>query len=147
MCMIGEFVEMRTVPRATPLTGWRTWRIGPAGSLKSDVQTEYTWHRVSHADKCPMPLSTHGLWAFKSQKAARAWSTPQANGSPWGKVALWGRVAVHKDGYRAEHARVMHVVFARFQSCNDPCDACAKDRANLGTARRLWRTAPARGKK
>ena len=141
MCMIGEFVKMQTVPRATPLTGWRTWRIGPAGSLRS-VFKGHTWRRVSHADKRPTSTPQHGLWAFKSQTAAKA------NGSPYGRVELWGRVAVHTGGYRAEHARIIRVVFGQLQSrCSAPCSVCNKEKANLETARRRWRTVPARGKK
>lgn len=92
-----------------PLVGWRAWSlhddqlVGATGwPWRSRIRRAWcaTWHDPGGVD-LPFDHCVCGLYAYKDRSVVFA----QA-GSIWGQVSLWGQVAIHESGYRAEWARI-----------------------------------------
>ncbi len=92
-----------------PLVGWRTWSlhddrlVGATGwPWKARIRRAWcvSWHDPGIAD-VPFDHCVCGLYAYKDRSAVVAQGP-----SIWGQVTLWGRVAIHEGGYRAEWARI-----------------------------------------
>lgn len=58
-------------------------------------------------------VTTDGVHAFKTRDGALGYAVAECI-SPLaiGRVALWGTVIEHVDGWRAEHAKVVDIDFA-----------------------------------
>lgn len=124
MCVIGDFVEMRDVSADKPLTAYRFWRSG-LKPLRARRKALPPWKlgKVKRAHMRPGPRATcypigiapprdavAGLWAFNRMFRAKIERRERIGerGGPIGKVRLWGRVAVHEYGYRAQYARIVY---------------------------------------
>lgn len=104
------------VPLDVPLysnyiTGWRVWRWYPATQLLGAISSSVTWPpgRMMRAEcsiamrrKSPHSFDgcTCGLYASNKLVDCRRLTSYCF----YGEVALWGQVAVHEHGYRAEYA-------------------------------------------
>ena len=125
MCMIGSELRkpVMNVRRGKPIVAFRAWRLTRGGNLRSTSQN-FRWNKngVTTAgiapDKakkmsyfntwgirqCSTIENNDGLWAFKTPTAVdRQFGR---YGYKVGVVLLWGRVVEHRNGYRAEHARI-----------------------------------------
>jgi hypothetical protein len=112
-------------PRGDALLAWRIWayrdnRLHPSlgENLPPDIRTAAWRPREAEEAKCPLvrhhesphPRCTCGYYAVKRLATALSWARAR-NRAPAsedvivvGRVALWGRVIEHEDGYRAQHA-------------------------------------------
>ena len=80
---------------------WRAWGIS-GGFLKSlFVQRHWAPGQVMTGQ--PQDYGTEGVHAFKT--AAKTIDEYGRGRLVIGRVALWGKIIEHKDGYRAENAR------------------------------------------
>ncbi len=90
------------------IVGWRIWYVDQDGVLGSIVV------RVSWPDREPITsrygnyrlgiLTPHiGVFGFKNQRSAHLMDEA-AVPCTIGEVALWGRIAEHRHGYRAQYA-------------------------------------------
>ena len=98
--------EIPLLTHAIP--GFRAWRLadgvlGPATAGRGDWSpgTNVGVCAMGHRHAVPDPDCTCGLYAFHTMHA-------QLSGE-WcvGAIAAWGAVEVHRDGFRAERARVI----------------------------------------
>lgn len=110
MCMIGDFKKMRNVRRGRPIVAYRTFRPHLRSMFKP-----FKWNNgtVTVADYAPSdrwPAMHSGLWAFKTAaKATHMRDSYHVKGrvkKKIRKVLLWGIVAEHKLGYRAQYGLV-----------------------------------------
>jgi len=112
-----------------PLTGWRRFNLRQRGSLLVSANYPTPWPTRDPGEACciaeanayfttlqgaedwephapddPVPQlgCTCGFYAFKD----RARAEDHHQGSVLARVALWGRVAVHVHGYRAQRIRI-----------------------------------------
>ena len=92
-----------------PLVGWRAWSlcddrlVGATGwPWASRIRRAWcaSWHGSGTAD-VPFDRCVCGLYAYKDRTTLAALAA-----SVWGQVSLWGQVAIHESGYRAEWARI-----------------------------------------
>lgn len=90
---------MATETEKTPaIVGYRLWRLSPNGFLMSEVRP-YVWPPLEPAEG-DSRSEQGGIYAFSEP-------TPTVNfwpGSAYGEVWLWGVVARHTQGYRAQFA-------------------------------------------
>lgn len=104
-----------------PVVGFREWLI-VRGALTSPY-IPYRWREAVARARCypanrnlqfgrgwvaepheaPHPSCKCGIYAFYRPRTATPF--PDAD-RVWGIVTVWGRLEVHSDGMRAEHARV-----------------------------------------
>jgi len=110
----------------TPVVGWRAWRVGP-DQLESIVYSDSVWlpgkpiNAVcawqGTAAETPSRDCGCGIHATKTMREAMTWLRPcrmpgcilehrhTALGARiLGRVALWGKVIEHKNGWRGEFA-------------------------------------------
>lgn len=107
-----------------PVIGFRTWKYGGRGQLKSVVQ-DFSWEKRNEA-KCMRPFHLHrapapaegcgcGLYAFHDLVNASTYGAealPRC-GEPQDIVGIvrgWGNLRVHKDGWRAQHAEILAII-------------------------------------
>lgn len=83
------------------------WILSPAG-----YQTGRPWNKgtnTAHCGKAPHPAPLHnctcGLYARHSLDIVNA--SYAGRGYVIGAIAAWGRIEVHHDGFRAEHAEIV----------------------------------------
>jgi hypothetical protein len=112
-----------------PVVGFRKWRL-EGGQLRSPY-VAITWrereahaacHRTSltglmfgqswleEAHESPHPDCKCGIYAYHEPNARPPMSYLR---SVWGIVTLWGRIEVHREGMRAQHARVEALGYPR----------------------------------
>jgi hypothetical protein len=105
-----------------PVVGFRKWRLDEGGLRSPYVGV--AWRApVMHADcrrsslvgklfeqgwleeahEAPDPRCKCGIYAYHEPKSR---ASPMYLRSIWGIVTLWGRIEVHRDGMRAQHARL-----------------------------------------
>jgi hypothetical protein len=98
-------------PREAPcitlgeITGWRVWIVGEICLLSPLREVPWPPGGVFAGD-C---AAGFGIFAFKERQ--RAIDEARRMATPWltfayGSVRLWGEVAEHRRGYRAEFARI-----------------------------------------
>ena len=119
----------KEIPQETvagPIYGYRRWMV--ENGLLLSINDRLAWPPgVATRATCTFTLSPHfyldeggiralpsgpppqkgcscGYYAWKSVAIARGDVSTQEPGFILGKVALWGRVIDHQDGYRAEYA-------------------------------------------
>jgi hypothetical protein len=90
---------------AGEIIAWRCWRIVNDNTLRSIVAV-YDWPH----DKPAQGDVEHGLgvFAFKSADIVdREYGYLRRDSNDWciGKIALWGDIIEHRDGYRAQFGR------------------------------------------
>src|SRR6266542_3731387 len=103
---------MRGLSSQADLLGYRLWRLGfdQRGPCLWSVVTRHRWDgpvvgpAAIDAPGGPWTPHRQGLYAFSDAESARA---RRAGGLITGAVRLWGRVAVHEHGYRAECAQIL----------------------------------------
>lgn len=91
--------------RAGEIIGWRAWTLSH-GILRS-MFTNFRWLPGRPMVGGDANEYCRGVYAFKTKRRAlRAfkWSGHKTEPVVIGKVALWGTVYEHEDGYRAEYA-------------------------------------------
>jgi len=89
------------------ILAWRVWRVDPNGALWS-FNHECLWPTGIMSGDDPFDSDRVGLWAMKSVAALDGFGccpTPLALGA----VSIWGNVAEHTAGYRAQFARVASI--------------------------------------
>ena len=104
-----------------PVVGFREWLV-VRGALQSPY-IPYRWQEAEAEARCfpanrnlqfgrgwldephdaPHPRCKCGIYAVYRPRAATPF--PDAE-RVWGVVTLWGRIEVHADGMRAQHARI-----------------------------------------
>jgi hypothetical protein len=104
-----------------PLIGWRIWHVTKGGQIRAAV-IGTTWPafkalQATHDghEQCYGIGSCHcGAYAYRTEAFARAdMDDLGALSYIIGKVALWGRVAVHTRGYRASRAYPVEFLYAK----------------------------------
>lgn len=84
----------------------------------SSLRFECRWHhgrRILEAEPAhpaPDPHCACGLYSWRRPRSS--WYQPPKPGAPLlvvGAVASWGRLQVHKDGFRAEHSCVVTLAY------------------------------------
>lgn len=106
----------------TPVRGYRSWAVSPANHLMS-VNFAFVWNKeVVSADcaYCSDPPSKErhdrygrgcGIYAMHRPEPLHAITWRAIYAPPiWGAVEGWGRVIWHRDGWRAQFARVLALV-------------------------------------
>ena len=88
-----------------PLIGHRMWRLSPNGFLIS-VVSAFVWPPMEPAEGDP-DSATGGIYAFSSPSG---YETSYVNYSCYGECWLWGKVIIHKYGYRAQYAYPKNLV-------------------------------------
>lgn len=114
------------------VVGWRGWVLcedGAALALGSVSQKHHgkPWRwggPVVTADKPPRGIDTdrHGLWAMRRKRQVRV---SGYNFDVIGEVLLFGRVVVHREGYRAEKAMIRRLILPRIPGYRADVDALA----------------------
>jgi hypothetical protein len=104
------------------MVGWRVWRVAEAntgGPLMSTFMTS-VWPPGAAMKACCGSDTTglrHGIHAFASRELAEEYFHAQSRGRTtphvYGEVALWGRVIVHEQGYRAQFAYPRNLLVPR----------------------------------
>jgi hypothetical protein len=89
-----------------PLIGWRAWTLGADRLIGATgwpwrSRIRRAWCATLHGPGAPFDHCVCGLYAYKDRSVPAALAT-----SVWGQVSLWGEVAIHESGYRAEWARI-----------------------------------------
>lgn len=103
---------------ATPLVGWRFWKIGWSGgrillrsfTLKKWPGEEVFWplgealraQCYHFAHEAPNPTCTCGIYATRTVENLLEYGF--THGDIIGQVSLWGKIVEHAWGYRAEFA-------------------------------------------
>jgi hypothetical protein len=116
------------VARKRPRDGWhlrslamRVWWDGPHLRALTPPRIWGGWDGESLSCFGPVRCEC-GIHAFNSEQLALghgkdfgAWAigAPQDDYPVWGRVALWGKVVEHQDGYRAEHAMIQRLIVPR----------------------------------
>ena len=102
-----------------PVIGYRAWRLRDGelfspyvevawsgGPLRAECLRDRVQFRPGggpHAEPAPLPECACGIYAY-FEPVDRVGGDPQF---VRGAVALWGRIEVHREGMRAEFARVV----------------------------------------
>jgi hypothetical protein len=99
------------------IVAYRGWAVGAdarGGVYLESVTQDTKWDGpVLVADAPPVDYEP---WGTGSGHGIYAYNKPRANGvmeyDVWGEVMLYGRVVVHRDGYRAEKAMIRRIVIS-----------------------------------
>lgn len=114
MCMIGQLAGIIDVPEEEPIYALRKW-IYDRGSLypayRMYIYTgAFKWETNSptkadcyHCDG-PSERCSCGLYGTSYYEGTTRWSGV-TRGEVYGVIKMWGRIAVHREGYRAEYAQ------------------------------------------
>ena len=89
------------------ILAWRVWRVDVRGALWS-FNHECLWPTGIMSGDDPFDGGSVGLWAMKSVADLDGFGCcwmPMALGA----VSIWGHVAEHTAGYRAQFARVASI--------------------------------------
>lgn len=87
------------------LTGWRCWKIGRSGFLKSCHTENYWAPGEPMAGELTNDTYGCGVHAWKTKADAIQYASVNRGPAIIGKVALWGEVLEHEYGYRAEFGK------------------------------------------
>jgi hypothetical protein len=124
------------LPRDEVIVAWRVWRVsdGPAGILRSVFMSSFWPGGIPMKACCADGSLRHGIHAFTTTKLAESYLNDQARGTTYvrlvmGEVSLWGRVIIHKAGYRAAYAYPRRIMVP---PGNDAADAAANIRRRYG---------------
>jgi hypothetical protein len=124
------------LPRDEVIVAWRVWKVtqGPAGILQSVFMTNLWPGGIPMKACCAEGGLRHGIHAFTTTKLAEAYLNDQARGPTYvrlviGEVSLWGRVVIHKSGYRAAYAYPRRILVPHG---NDAADAAMNIRRRYG---------------
>jgi hypothetical protein len=95
------------IPEPENLVGWRCWRVNKRGYLES-IWVSCIWHpgNIMTADKIT-DYARNGIHSYK--EITKAVKHPIIPPYAIGQVRLWGIVIEHKDGHRAQHARIISI--------------------------------------
>lgn len=100
---------MMTVPRVSgPLVGFRAWTLRNGRLCPTGYSEGAAWVAGVNAARCvgghraPAHDCRCGLYALREW-----WMLGASDHGVWGAVVLWGRVEVHRRGFRAEFARIV----------------------------------------
>ena len=104
---------------AGEVVGYRTWALEWNGALRSMGRGGDVWFpgqntarcAAGHDHRAPDPDCECGLYALH-RPDHRQLSKEEI----WGAVSAWGELQVYRDGFRAEHARVVALVKSGFGS-------------------------------
>ena len=107
------------------IVGWRAWRRGEDGLLRS-VSMPTVWP-IGGISADQAPDRTHGVYAFKTEEQAltcfAANGQMSSNRLVIGRVALWGEVWEFDKGYHGEHAKIVSLDYPKrgmFSFKDDP---------------------------
>ena len=111
-------MRMIQVPKSKPILAWRAWLIKETmvnqfttkKMLTSTNFQRHRWQKFKKADRAPQLNSDeHGIWAYDTLEKCKN-RFGDVTEHAYGQVALWGKVAVHVNGYRAEFAEIRGLV-------------------------------------
>lgn len=110
MCELSRWTGEIRVPASKPIKAYRVFALREGGELRSDSMDDI-WRksmtaRCKRYRNCARPSKNCwcGLHAFKRREMANK----QGHISRViGKVALWGKVQVHGNGYRAQYMKII----------------------------------------
>lgn len=117
MCMIGKFDKIITVPKTAPIVAKKYFsskRYGYAYQYAVPKKGLFALlhHRrspynelVAYTSPPPGPNPTKGFWAYKVDR--KAGSNTYYNRPTSRTVLLWGKVAIHEKGFRAEQMLIL----------------------------------------
>ena len=103
--------------RVGEIIGWRCWKV-LSGWLYSWTNDECEWEPGEYVEAHEIgPRVGQGVHAFKTRRAALAYTVNSA--TPWavGRVALWGQIYEFEKGWHGEFAKVhsLDIAFERAQ--------------------------------
>ena len=112
MCQIGNFQTLVKVPKSKPIIAWRAWDTSclrsPRSPLSSLFSRSFWTCFTKHSNVCPTKDNKSGFWSYRTRLLLRkTYSKTYWTNVALGKVSLWGTVAVHEDGYRAQRAKIL----------------------------------------
>ena len=117
MCNIGAFVSHSQVPEGAAVTAIKWAYLRDDGTFEPLVSEHHRGYRVGRryvaVCKCSDRVYRHAPASIFVSCGFYADVKYHPNAHPYRQafvVALWGRVAVHKDGYRASQMRLLHEV-------------------------------------
>lgn len=94
-----------------PIIAYRAWERGSDKTLQSMSRSAIWTPRKRATAQCekhprgPGVDCECGIWAFKSvDQLVRSYGHQAVGSAVLGRIALWGVVQKHKDGYRAQYA-------------------------------------------
>lgn len=110
--------ELTQAQQAHTVVGWRAWKVddGSFDPLLKSLFASAVW-------KPGQPMDTHGkITESNTGTGVHAWKTldsllaylqtstkPTEKTSVIGQIVLWGKLATHQDGYRAEHGYPLQI--------------------------------------
>jgi hypothetical protein len=92
------------------IVAWKLWRVID-GTLHSPIVDGIKWpvdgplEMLKNGGLTDVGDGSSGIYAWKTGKQAREYLYTGV----WGRVALWGEIVEHSDGYRAEFARPLSI--------------------------------------
>jgi len=129
MCL-PDFIEFKQVDELSPLTGYRSWRrrISDGRLIISSLNQTYDWKKLEGPHK--VELIDSGIYSYNNYNYNNNnyyyynnYNNYNNNNyyyynnyynnnyyNLFGIINQWGKVAIHKGGYRSEYARV-HTLF------------------------------------
>ena len=115
MCFSGT-ATIREVPEEEPMIGYRRFKVSDDGSgLESIYWGSPNWLGGSvKANFVPGVENPYGLHAYLTPDGAR--QLIRRDDAPvLAEVEAWGQVAVHDDGFRAEHMRIKRMTTTNYE--------------------------------
>ncbi len=112
----GESGDSRAPDYASTITGWKAWNQGTYGNkirLQSGMGSVWSPDPlkavcINLPHSAPREDCSCGIYATRTmEQLLRNWW--HREGMILGKVALWGKVIIHHEGYRAEWAQPLEI--------------------------------------
>lgn len=109
MCMLGKLVKVVEVDSKNALIGYRCWYRKNKNKLESLNSPDHFWdvNAINEADRPPTTRNDNGLYCYNPDHKRLALGTL----NPYkGKIKIWGKIAIHKKGYRAQYGAVIEII-------------------------------------
>ena len=127
MCL-PDFIEFKQVDKSSPLTGYRSQRrkISDDRLIISSLNQRYDWKKLEGPHK--VELIDSGIYSYNNNYKNNSYNYYYYNNyynsyynnynnyynknysynyyCLFGIINQWGKVAIHKDGYRSEYAKI-----------------------------------------
>lgn len=143
----GQFSDDSTYPvpdLTVPIVGYRGWGLNEKGQLKSVLAgtvwekpilraecVEISgWQHSGQSHKAPHPDCSCGIYAY--------WRNHYSYANVFGAVVLTGRIQVHCEGLRAEHARIVALCNVPSSNAYAGSEIGAKQRSIIETIGEAW---------
>jgi hypothetical protein len=105
MCL-PDFIEFKQIEESNPITGYRGWKLKFGGLELRSINQDYIWKAIEGPHVVLDKDS--GLYSYNyNYKYYRYYNNYNYKYCDiFGIIKQWGKVAVHKTGYRSEYAKI-----------------------------------------